>query len=135
MESTVLTALRGAEYLGSHPRARRRVAPVDVVFTSDGISMMRGSREFGTLPWQHIGALSAASWESVERRITAPRVMLLGLWALVFRKTSRAAHLVVADDDGEWAFAIPGLSPDELREGLDPLQRYVPRSSPSIADR
>ncbi len=133
MEATVLTALRGAEYLGSHPRARRRVASVDVVFTTDGISMIRGGREFGTLPWQHIRTLSAASWESVERRITAPRVMLLGLWALVFRKTSRAAHLLVADEDGECAFAVPGISPDELRAGLDSLQRYLPRSSPSIA--
>jgi hypothetical protein len=127
VDATVLTALRGAEYLGSHPSAPRRFGPVDIVFTTDKIVMTRGRREFGSLPWESLLDLRAATWETVERHITGPRVVLLGLWSLVFRKKTSFSHLIVTDRSGEWAFGVPGIRPDELRAGLGPLRAYLPR--------
>ncbi|MBK5331343.1 MAG: hypothetical protein JJD93_05195, partial [Ilumatobacteraceae bacterium] len=64
--ASVLTALRSTTYLGSHPLATRRVEDVDIEFTEAGLSMRRGRRQFGSVPWDSVVALSAATWESEE---------------------------------------------------------------------
>jgi hypothetical protein len=124
---SVLTALRNTTYLGSHPRAKRRVLDVDIVFTRHGLSMRRGRRrEFGEIPWASIIELSAAAWDTEERRISWPSVLLVGwLWAVLTMRRTTYSYLTVTDAEGEWAFAVPGLSADELRSGVQALQQYV----------
>ena len=73
--ANVLTALRGTRYLGSHPRASRPVEDVDIEFTESGLSMRRGRRQFGAIPWATVAALSAATWDTEERRFLAHRVL------------------------------------------------------------
>ena len=125
--ANVLTALRDTTYLGSHPRATRRVYDVDIEFTDAGLSMRRGRRQFGSIPWDSVSALSAATWESEERQIFWPTVFFFGwIWAWLTRSTTTYSYLTVTDSGGEWAFAVPGLSASELRTGVDALQAYVP---------
>ena len=125
--ASVLTALRGTTYLGSHPRATRRVHDVDIEFTETGLSMRRGRRQFGSIPWDSVAALSAATWESEKRRIFWPTVIFFGwVWAWLTRSTTTYSYLTVTDSEGEWAFAVPGLSASELRTGVDALHAYVP---------
>jgi hypothetical protein len=124
--ASVLTALRGTTYLGSHPRATRRVFDVDIEFTEAGLSIRRGRRQFGSIPRDAIVALTAAPWDTEERQIFWPTVIFFGwLWAWLTRSTTSYSYLTVTDSDGEWAFAIPGLTADELRTGTDALQAYV----------
>jgi hypothetical protein len=124
--ANVLTALRGTRYLGSHPRATRPVEDVDIEFTDTGLSMRRGRRQFGAISWDSVTALSAATWESEERRVSWPTVIFFGwLWAWLTRSTTTYSYLTVTDSEGEWAFAVPGLSASELRTGVDALQAYV----------
>ena len=124
---TILTTLRDCEYLASHPRVKRRLSGIDITFTDSGLSLTRGRRQFGVLPWESVHDLSAASWETVETHITAPRVLLLGwFWAMLFRKRTQYAHLIVADGEGEWVFAVPGIAAADLRSGLEPLRDYLP---------
>lgn len=125
--ASVLTVLRDTTYLGSHPRATRRVYDVDIEFTDAGLSMRRGRRQFGSIPWDSVAALSAATFESEERQISWPTVIIFGwLWAWLTRSTTTYSYLTVTDSEGEWAFAVPGLSASELRTGVDALQAYVP---------
>ena len=122
----VLTALRGTRYLGSHPRATRAVEDVDIEFTETGLSMRRGRRQFGSIPWHSVAAMSAATWDAEERRIFWPTVFFFGwLWAWLTRTTTTYSYLTVTDSEGEWAFAVPGLNASELRTGVDALQAYV----------
>jgi hypothetical protein len=125
--ANVVSALRATTYLGSHPRATRRVQDVDIEFTDAGLSMRRGRRQFGSLPWNSVTALSAAAWETEERQISWPTVIFFGwLWAWLSRRTTTYSYLTVTDSEGEWAFAVPGLSASELQAGVDALQAYVP---------
>lgn len=130
--ASVLTALRGTTYLGSHPRATHRVHDVDIEFTEAGLSMRRGRRRFGSIPWDSVAALTAAPWDTEEREIFWPTVLFVGwLWAWLTRSTTIYSYLTVTDSEGDWAFAIPGLTAGELRTGIDALQVYVPK--PSLA--
>jgi hypothetical protein len=127
---SVLTRLRSTNYLGSHPRATRRVYDVDIVFTDEGLVLRRGRREFGEIPWESVTELSAATWDTVERKISWPILVWFGwLWAFVFRTRTTFSYLAVKDTDGEWAFAVPDLTADELRSGLVALQGYLPNPS------
>ena len=126
----VLTALRATTYLGSHPRARRRVQDVDIEFTEDAVSMRRGRREFGSIPWSSVAVLSAATWDTEERRIFWPTVFFVGwVWAWLTMSRTTYSYLTVTDSEGEWAFAVPGLTAAELRTGVQALQVYVARPS------
>src|SRR4026208_1886117 len=128
----VHTVLHNTTYLGSHPRARRRVFDVDIVFTESGLSMRRGCRwEFGAIQWQTITELSGAPWDSVEKRPTFSRFLFLGVWAFFFPLPPTHAYWTVRDSEGEWAFAVPDISAVELRTGLVALQSYVPMPAPA----
>ena len=125
--ANVLTALRGTRYLGSHPLATRAVEDVDIEFTEAGLSMRRGRRQFGSIPWDSVAALSAATWDTEERRISWQTVFFIGwVWAWLTRGRTTYSYLTVTDSEGEWAFAVPGLTASELQTGVDALQAYVP---------
>ena len=125
-EVGVLTVLRGTTYLGSHPRARRRVFDVDIVFTGEGLTLRRGRRrEFGEVRWESIIELSAAPWDTVESRPSLIRYWFLGIWAFFFPVKTTYAYLLVRDSEGEWSFGVPNITATELRSGLEALQAYV----------
>ena len=130
--ASVLTALRGTTYLGNHPRATRRVQDVDIEFTAAGLSMRRGRRQFGWIPWDSVAVLSAATWDTEERRIFWPTVFFVGwFWAWLTMSRTTYSYLTVTDSEGDWAFAVPGLTASELQTGVDALRAYVPK--PSLA--
>ena len=49
---------------------------------------------------------------------------------MVARKQTTISYLVIKDTAGEWVFAVPTLSPVELRSGLQPLKRYITSREP-----
>jgi hypothetical protein len=123
---TELTRLNNVNYMGSHPRVKGNAEGIDIVFTSDGIAF-DGQRRFGELgriPWTQIRAIRANPVETVERRVSGIRFVLFGWIAWLLPIKRRYAQFVIEGTDGEWFFAVPGLSKDELREGLKPLQTY-----------
>ena len=131
-----LTRLRKLKYLGSHERFSGQVEGIDVEFTRAGVALMGKKSLLAEVPWRYVRDLAADDRESVERRITAPRLLLLGAFALIAKKERTLSYLVVRDQDGEWIFEVPGISAIELRSGLVPLHRYVPMyEAPPNADQ
>jgi hypothetical protein len=103
------------------------VQDVDIEFTQAGLSIRRGRRQFGSIPWNSVADLSAATWDTEERQIFWPTVLLFGwFWAWLTRSTTTYSYLTVTDSEGEWAFAVPGLTAGELQTGVEALQAYLP---------
>lgn len=121
----VLTRLRKAKYLGSHPRVSGHVEGVDVEFTNIGVRL-RAKKTSIDIPWTTVTELAALDRDGVERRITAPRLLALGTFALIAKKERSLSYLVIADDRGEWVVEVPGLTSIELKSGLGPLQQFLP---------
>jgi len=108
------------------------VEEVGIEFTESGLSMRRGRRQFGAIPWSSVAVLSAATWDTEERRIFWPTVFFVGwLWAWLTMSRTTYSYLTVTDSEGEWTFAVPGLTASELQTGVAALQAYVPR--PTLA--
>ena len=133
-DTRVLTRLTKTKYLGSHPRYGGQVDKLTLEFTNTGIRMIAGKSELGSIQWDAVNEIAADERESVERRVTASRVALLGAFALLAKKERVLSYLVVNDAKGDWIFAIPGLTQMELDAGIRQLHKYVGGSTPATPE-
>jgi len=127
-----MSALKGVTYLGSHPRHTGTVESLTVAFGPSGFSMAAYDEPWQQLYWDQIRSVAAATQESVERRITATRVLLLGAIGLFAKKERIVSYLIVGDDDGEWMFAVSGVSAMALRAWTQPAEARVTRDRATI---
>ena len=77
--------------------------------------------------------MSADSRESVQRRITATRVLLLGALGFFAKKEQVVSYLVVEDSVGEWIFAVPQMSSMHLHAWSRPARARVVRHEAPVA--
>ena len=113
--ASVLTALRGTTYLGSHPRATRRVQDVDIEFTEAGLSMRRGVDNSAGSRGTRLPVYRRRPGTPRSGGSSGPRV--LG-WPFAWLTISRTtySYLTVTDSEGDWAFAVPGLTRANYRQ-------------------
>ena len=101
-------------------------------FDESGLGLSLYDERWEAIYWDQIHHLSADSSETVERRITATRVLLLGAIGLFAKKEQVVSYLVVVDQGGEWIFAVPGVSAMELRAWVRPAEARVTRDRPPM---
>jgi hypothetical protein len=82
---------------------------LDLRLSSNGLDILQSDEEIvGRLPWEEIDALEVPNQRTRRRRQTKAR-----------------ARLVVRTRHGDASFEVPGFSPDELRDRIEPLiSRY-----------
>ncbi len=68
------------------------------------------------LNWSEVKYVEALPAVRVERRLTATRLLLLEPIALILPQRRPVSSLEVADADGRWTFALPGVSTDQLEQ-------------------
>ncbi len=98
-----------AVHLGGVANLAPGASDIDLHLSQHGLDIVRGTDEtLGRLTWEEIRALDVPSGRSIRRRRREPRTNLI----------VRTAH-------GEASFAVPAVSPEELREHINPLlKRY-----------
>ena len=126
------TRLTNATYMNSHPRCHVTVEHIDLDFDAQRVVASVYGEPFLDLPWTTIRSISADSRESIERRITATRVVLLGALALFATKQTVVSYLVITDDQGEWIFAIPKMTSVELHAWTQPWRANAASAQPSL---
>ena len=104
-----------AVHLGGVANLAAGTSDIELRLSEHGLDIVRGADEtLGRLTWDEIRALDVPTGRSIRRR----------------RRDSRT-NLVVRTAHGEATFAVPAVSPEELREHVDPLlQRYARPSAP-----
>ena len=123
-----MTSLQNVTYLASHPKVSSRLDKIDLIFTTEGISIKRSV--LGELSWSTIDWIAADDREGLDKRVTATRVLLTGVFALALKKKTVLSYLIVAQADGDWIFAIPGLTKAELSAGINQLYPYAQIGQP-----
>ena len=71
-----------------------------------------------TLPTDKITAATVEGPEQVEKRVTATRLFLVGIFAFAWKKSQKVSFLVVETKDGMALFECRSLTPLELRARL-----------------
>ncbi len=104
-----------AVHLGGVANLAAGTSDIELRLSEHGLDIVRGADEtLGRLRWDEIRALDVPTGRSIRRR----------------RRESRT-NLVVRTAHGEATFAVPAVSPEELREHVDPLlRRYARPSAP-----
>jgi hypothetical protein len=79
-----------------------------------------------TIPWSEIASIDVAGPDTAESRVTATRVLLIGIFALAAQKKSKLAVVTVRTNAGEEVrFVIHSATSVEVENALWPLrQRY-----------
>jgi Short C-terminal domain len=87
------------------------------------------------LPTSDITAAAVEGPEQVERRVTATRLFLVGIFAFAWKKSAKRSYLVIECATGVAIFECRSHTPMELRARLGPwLNRFRELSSPPERD-
>lgn len=108
------TALK-TKYLGGHP-ARSKPTAATLTVTDDGVSA-KILRPFLDVPWSEVTHLAVEGPEQVEKRVTATRLLALGVFAFAAKKKQKTAYVTVGTVEGEAIFEVD-TTPQELRAKL-----------------
>jgi hypothetical protein len=107
----LLTRLHKLTYLGSHPERTGQLEHVTLSFFKAGVQAdgKRRNTMFAR-GWDELIDLRAEDRESLERKVTGTRFLLMGAWSLAFQKKTVVSYVSVTDASGDWVFAVPELS-------------------------
>lgn len=105
-----------AKYMGGHP-AREKATTATLVVDDDGVTA-RVVRPFLEVPWSDVSNFEIEGPEQVEKRVTATRLLTLGVFAFAAKKKSSVAYVTVGTSEGDAIFEVEKTTPLELRAKL-----------------
>lgn len=124
-EQQSLLTFKKTMYLGSHPHVPEQITDVEIQFNVDGLALRRDGIAVSMVFWSAVAELSADDRDTVSKRVTVARLLLLGRLSFLAKKETTVSYLIVRDESGEWIFGVPGMSSIELYSRLGPLQTFV----------
>jgi Mg-chelatase subunit ChlD len=87
-------------------------------FEKDEIKIKSGLKTLLKLSWPDITSIDVEGPEQVEKRVTATRLLTLGLFAFAAKKKQKVAYVTIATEEGELIFECMKLVPQEARAKL-----------------
>ncbi len=119
------------QYLGGWSSHTKTYKAKYVRIDAQGISL-RGLKTIFTIPWDQVLDLEVEGPESASKRVTAGRVLALGVFALAAKKKTQSAVLIVSLRSGEEAvFQTEKLTAAELRAKLVPVTSQLRKANVS----
>jgi hypothetical protein len=99
-----------------------------------GIDVIKSRKTIGSYPWNEISELEVDGPDTVQKRVTASRLILTGPLAFAFKKKTGEAFLFLSFQDGREAqvYRFPKKSEPELKAIFAPFKSKV---SPSISSQ
>ncbi len=122
-----------ARYLGGWSAQTKTYAPKKgnkfLVVDQRGVSF-DGLKTIFTIPWSEIVGLDIEGPESAARRITATRMLTLGVFSLAAQKKEKLAVMIVRLRSGEEAiFDTAKLTAPELKGKLTPIMSQLRKAN------
>lgn len=105
-----------AKYLGGHP-SHPKGQPVSLQLDDDGVRA-KVVRTVLVFPWDEVTSIEVEGPEGVEKRVTATRLLTLGVFAFAAKKKSKLSYVVVGTAEGEAIFEVAKHTPMEMRAKL-----------------
>ncbi len=87
--------------------------------TEDGLQWRSNLGRKLAMPWAAIEAIDIEG--ETSKRVTATRVLTLGVFALAAKKEKRDTHMTVATDAAEHAFVFERTPPEVIKSKLRPV--------------
>jgi hypothetical protein len=117
-------SLRRTNYLGGHPKRVKAIGGGVLTFDRDGIRitvLMEKPFEFG---WEEVAKLAVEGRDEVQRRVTATRLVAMGLPFAAPQSLASSAFIVVTTSTGDAIFESP-TDVQQLRTSLHTAIAWV----------
>lgn len=101
---------------------------VNLYFDDDGVRA-KTLRTHIDFPWSDIRSVEIEGPDEVQKRVTATRLIGLGVFAFAAKKKQKHAYVTVTSDDGEAIFETDKHTPKDLRAKLQWVQQRVSADS------
>lgn len=123
-----------ATYLGGHPRHPEPVPNAIVTVLSGVINVRDSDGQSGfSFAASEITSIEVDGPMEVQKRVTVPRVLALGVYALAVPKAERLSYLVINTIEREAIVEVRSLTSMELRAALQPMAGLL--LAPSAAEK
>ena len=114
-------------YLASHPSRPERLDDLGLGFLSLGFLAINGNNEtVVALRWDEIASVTIETLDSIQSRVTATRVLLMGALGFFIKKSTTTAYLTIRDTTDEWVFGVENCSAAGLWAALQPVKARRP---------
>lgn len=113
------------DYLGGHPEVGKPEKNHIVVVDDDGVHYRR-MREVFTIPWSDVTAMAIDGPEQAAKRMTATRLVTLGVFAFAAKKNTTEAYFQVDTAETSVSFNVHKMSAGELRGKLGKWANTLP---------
>lgn len=126
------------KYLGGHPQSPKARSSARLVCDEDGLSIQGtvSSKKVVALPWSEITEIAVDGNDTIEARVTATRLVTLGIFALAApkKKGNKAAYVTCRAQSGDLVFEVPGAEPHKLSARLAEPIALVRQRPPEASD-
>jgi hypothetical protein len=105
--------------------------PLAISISENGIATKQGWKGEVIYPWNEISELEVEGPDSIQKRITASRLILTGVFAFAFKKKTGEAFLFISfkDDRTPVIFKFPKKSEPELKSIFAPYRSRITGTS------
>jgi hypothetical protein len=115
-------------YLASHRTKPDRIDNLGLGFLNLGFIAVDGAANTVlAIRWESIELVTVESLDSIQSRVTATRVLLLGALGFFVKKSTRTAYLTIREGNDEWVFGVEGRTAAGLWADLLPVKARQPR--------
>jgi hypothetical protein len=121
-----------ATYLGGHPRhpnATKAAANLNVDRNGFALKRFATIISFG---WNEIRAITVEGGDTTSK-VTAGRLVALGVFALAAKKTQHTCYVTVTTDEGDAIFEVPKMSAPQMQAKLMPALTWLAQRNPQPA--
>lgn len=112
-------------YLGEHPSYPKPKDPMIVVVDDDGVHL-RGMTEKFVVPWAEVTAVAIDGPDQASKRVTAARLVGLGVFAFAAKKNTTETYLQVDTAAYAVSFMVPKVAAGQLRAQMAPWIHQIP---------
>lgn len=101
--------------------------PLAISLSENGIATKQGWKGEVIYPWSEISELEVEGPDSIQKRITASRLIMTGVFAFAFKKKTGEAFLFISftDERAPVVFKFPKKSEPELKAIFAPYRSKI----------
>ena len=105
--------------------------PLNVSLSDDGITTRQGWKSEVVYPWVNISELEVEGPDAIQKRITASRLLMTGVFAFAFKKKTGEAFVFISFKDGKEPLVLkfPKKSEPELKAIFSPYRSRITGNS------
>jgi hypothetical protein len=112
-----------------------KTSTVLISIEGDGLKLQYSMTSFETVPWDEIAELEVEGADAIQKRITASRLLTIGVFAFAFKKKTGEAFAFLSFKNNREAlvFKFPKRSEPEVKAFFAPIRNRISNAPVAVS--